>query len=339
MDVRNLDGRTVLVTGAASGIGRATALACGRRGASLVLCDVNEAGLADTASQLRALGRAVLTRRVDVSKEGEMREFADVVHGEREAVDLLINNAGVGLGAGFLDTSLEDWEWILGINLRGVILGCHFFIPKMVARGRGGHVVNVSSMAALAPSETLSAYSTTKCAVLGLSEALADELGRHGIGVTAVCPGADRHAHRGGHRDARRPRRPCGAGARQGDVPPPGLYRRAHGGEPAPRRPARAAGGADLARVVGRLRASSPQPRRAALDAAPGGGADARRSPDGSEPVAEGEDTDHGERQRRLGRGAEHQADEGADAHPTGLDQIASRAVLADHRADEGPEQ
>lgn len=189
MDVTHLEGRTALVTGAASGIGRALALECGRRGASLVICDVNEKGLADTELQLRALGRSVLTRRVDVANEAEWRELATVVHADHEAVDLLVNNAGVGLGGGFLDTTLEDWNWILGINLRGVILGCHFFVPAMVARRKGGHVINVSSMAALAPSETLSAYATTKCAVLGFSEALADELQWHGIGVTAACPG------------------------------------------------------------------------------------------------------------------------------------------------------
>lgn len=189
MDVTRLDGKLVLITGAGSGIGRATALACGRRGAALALCDINEAGLAATVETLRGMGCTVLSRRVDVARDEDMRAFADAVHAEFPAVDLLVNNAGVGLGGGFLDTSMQDWDWILGINLRGVILGCHYFLPKMVERGRGGHVVNVSSMAALAPSSILSAYATTKCAVLGLSEALVDELEPYGIGVTAICPG------------------------------------------------------------------------------------------------------------------------------------------------------
>ena len=105
------------------------------------------------------------------------------------AVDILMNNAGVGLAASFLDTSLEDWDWLLRINLRGVIHGCHCFVPPMVSRGVGGHVVNVASLAAYIPSETLSAYTTSKYAVLGLSEALHNELHRHRIGVTVVCPG------------------------------------------------------------------------------------------------------------------------------------------------------
>jgi len=189
MDVTNLSGKTVLVTGAASGIGKETALAFAHRGAALVICDLNEAGLGETAALVRSMGRDVITRRVDVANRDDVREFAAAVHAQVDAVDILMNNAGVGLGAGFLDTSLEDWEWIVGINLKGVIHGCHFFLPPMVARGHGGHVINVASAAAFIATEALAAYSTTKYGVFGLSEALRDELQRHRIGVTAVCPG------------------------------------------------------------------------------------------------------------------------------------------------------
>lgn len=189
MDTTRLHGKTALVTGAGSGIGRETALAFARAGADVVVCDVNEAGLAATEAAARALGREVMARVVDVAQREDMRRFAAEVHGEREAVDILMNNAGVGLGARFRDTSLEDWDWIAGINLWGVIHGCHFFIPPMVGRGRGGHVVNVSSAAGYLATEPLAAYCTTKFAVLGLAEALADELARHSIGVTAICPG------------------------------------------------------------------------------------------------------------------------------------------------------
>ena len=189
MDVSKLSGATVLVTGAASGIGRESALAFARRGADLVICDRNAEGLAETAEQIQALGRDVRASTVDVSSAEQMRDFAEMVHGEVEAVDILMNNAGVGLGGGFLDTSLEDWEWIISINLEGVIHGCHYFVPKMVERARGGHIVNVSSAAGYFASQALAAYCTTKFAVLGLSEALRDELAPHGIGVTAICPG------------------------------------------------------------------------------------------------------------------------------------------------------
>jgi NAD(P)-dependent dehydrogenase (short-subunit alcohol dehydrogenase family) len=189
MDVGTLGGKWALVTGAASGIGRATALAFARRGADLIVCDVNAESLAETERAAVTLGRRVLSRRVDVASVDEMRSFAEWVHHEIEAVDVLMNNAGVGLGASTLHTSLEDWRWIIGVNLWGVIYGCHFFVPPMVRRGRGGHVVNVSSAAGYVATEPLAAYSTTKFAVLGLSEALRQELRPHRIGVTTVCPG------------------------------------------------------------------------------------------------------------------------------------------------------
>jgi len=189
VNLNNLNGKTVLVTGAASGIGRETALAFARRGARLAICDLDEKGLDETAERIRALGREVQALRVDVASREQMQGFADSVHAEVEAVDILMNNAGVGLGAAFLDTTLDDWDWIVGINLKGVVHGCHFFIPKMVERGRGGHVVNVASAAGYLASSALSAYVATKYAVLGLSESLLDELRPHRIGVTAVCPG------------------------------------------------------------------------------------------------------------------------------------------------------
>jgi NAD(P)-dependent dehydrogenase (short-subunit alcohol dehydrogenase family) len=189
MDTSNLRGRSVLVTGAGSGIGRETALLAARRGADLAICDLDEAGLADLETAAHDFGARVLARRVDVASVDQMGEFAEAVHAEAGAVDLLVNNAGVGLGAAFLDTDLEDWNWILGVNLMGVVHGCHFFVPRMVERGAGGHVVNVSSMAGFFASPSLAAYSATKFAVLGLSEALREELRPHGIGVTAICPG------------------------------------------------------------------------------------------------------------------------------------------------------
>ncbi len=183
-----MDGKLALVTGAGSGIGRETALLCARRGANLAVCDVNEVGLEETASEARRLGSDVLTERVDVSDRAQMQAFAGAVHERVAAVDLLVNNAGVGLGAGFLETPLEDWEWIVPINLMGVVHGCHFFVPAMVERRRG-HVVNISSAAGFFANPALAAYTATKFAVLGLSEALRIELRPHGIGVSAICPG------------------------------------------------------------------------------------------------------------------------------------------------------
>ncbi|MDX1650514.1 MAG: SDR family NAD(P)-dependent oxidoreductase [Myxococcota bacterium] len=189
MDVRSLEGRVAVVTGAASGIGRATALAFAGRGADLALCDLDEAGLAGTAEAAEGMGRRALTRRVDVADAEAVAGFAAAVQAELGTPHLLMNNAGVGLGGGFLETSLEDWEWILGVNLKGVVHGCHAFLPRMVEAGGPRHVINVASLAAFVPSESLSAYVTSKFAVLGLTESLAIELRRFGIGATAICPG------------------------------------------------------------------------------------------------------------------------------------------------------
>jgi NAD(P)-dependent dehydrogenase (short-subunit alcohol dehydrogenase family) len=185
----DLTGRVVAITGAGSGIGRELALLCARRGANLALCDINDAALADTAAAARGYGRDVLTARVDVSEPEQMAAFAAETFGHFGGVHILVNNAGVGLLGGFLDTSLKDWDWLVSINLMGVVHGCDAFLPAMIESARGGHVVNLSSAAGLLANPQLSAYSATKFAVLGLSEALRSELRPHRIGVTAVCPG------------------------------------------------------------------------------------------------------------------------------------------------------
>ena len=187
-DIR-FDDKNVLVTGAANGIGRATALLFASRGGRMFLCDIDEKGLSETAELAKGYGYPVRTDRIDVSDREQMRTYAESIHGEVAALDVLVNNAGVGLAGGCLDTSLEDWDWVIGINLWGVIYGCHFFVPQMVERRAGGQVVNVSSAAGFVATADLAAYSTTKFAVFGLSEALRDELEPHGIGVSAICPG------------------------------------------------------------------------------------------------------------------------------------------------------
>jgi NAD(P)-dependent dehydrogenase (short-subunit alcohol dehydrogenase family) len=182
-----LENKLALVTGAGSGIGRATARALAEAGARLVVVDIDE-GRVDAVK--RELGdRCVLGKRVDVSNREAMRALADEVHQGRGPLDVLVNNAGVGHSGGVLGSTLEDWDWVVGVNLWGVVHGCHFFVPRMVARGGGGHVVNVASGFGLFAAAGVAPYCTTKFAVVGLTESLRAELAPHGIGVSAICPG------------------------------------------------------------------------------------------------------------------------------------------------------
>ena len=187
--VTQMNGKAVLVTGAAGGIGKETALAFARLGADIFFCDTNPEGIRTTVAAIKALGCKVFGKRVDVANRDEMAAFADDVHSRVEAVDILVNNAGVGLAARFQDTTLDDWDWILGINLKGVIHGLHFFVPAMVKRGQGGHVVNIASALGYMSGQMTSAYGTTKFGVVGLTESLRMELRPEGIGVSAICPG------------------------------------------------------------------------------------------------------------------------------------------------------
>src|SRR5690606_7921808 len=158
-----------------------------REGARIAACDIDQARVDALAAELG--DRTLLARKVDVSDRLAVRLFADEVHALAPAADVIVNNAGVGLGGLFLETSLEDWDWLLGVNLRGVIHGCHFFIPKMVERGTGGHVVTLSSILGIYPAAHVTAYVATKVPVRGFSQALREELAPHDIGVTAICPG------------------------------------------------------------------------------------------------------------------------------------------------------
>jgi NADP-dependent 3-hydroxy acid dehydrogenase YdfG len=183
----NFRDRIVVVTGAGSGIGRATALAFAQRGARIAACDVDQARLDALEAELG--DRALVVSRVDVADRMQMSGFAGAVHALAPAADVVVNNAGVAVGGPFLETSLDDWDWVIDINLRGVVHGCHFFAPNMVSAGRGGHIVNISSIFGIYPAVHTSAYVATKFAVRGFSLSLRDELAPHKIGVTAICPG------------------------------------------------------------------------------------------------------------------------------------------------------
>lgn len=183
-------GQLVLVTGAGSGIGRATAFAFAESGARVVAVDRDAESAARTAELARLIGAPeAWAETVDVSDEQAMEKLAEKVAAEYGVVDVLINNAGIGLSGSFFDTTPEDWRKVLDVNLWGVIHGCRLFGKQMAERGQGGHIVNTASAAAFQPSKALPAYSTSKAAVLMLSECLRAELSGQGIGVSAICPG------------------------------------------------------------------------------------------------------------------------------------------------------
>ncbi|MFJ3584439.1 SDR family oxidoreductase [Streptomyces sp. NPDC090127] len=183
-------GQLVLVTGAASGIGRATAFAFAEAGARVVAVDRDGEGAARTAEMARLIGAPeAWGETVDVSDEQAMEKLAAKVASEHGIVDVLVNNAGIGLSGSFFATTSEDWKKVLDVNLWGVIHGCRIFGGQMAERGQGGHIVNTASAAAFQPSRALPAYSTSKAAVLMLSECLRAELAGQGIGVSAICPG------------------------------------------------------------------------------------------------------------------------------------------------------
>ncbi|MCH0564457.1 SDR family oxidoreductase [Streptomyces sp. MUM 2J] len=183
-------GQLVLVTGAGSGIGRATAFAFAEAGARVVAVDRDAESAARTAELARLVGAPeAWAETADVSDEQAMEKLAEKVHTELGVVDVLVNNAGIGLSGGFFDTTSDDWRKVLDVNLWGVIHGCRLFGQRMSERGQGGHIVNIASAAAYQPSRALPAYSTSKAAVLMLSACLRAELAGQGIGVTAICPG------------------------------------------------------------------------------------------------------------------------------------------------------
>jgi NAD(P)-dependent dehydrogenase (short-subunit alcohol dehydrogenase family) len=182
-------GRVAVVTGAGSGIGRSTALLLARLGATVHAADLDEPGAAAVVAEIESAGGAGAAHHVDVSDPASVERLAKRVFDTEGAVDVLHNNAGVGHGGPVDETTLEDWQRVLGVNLMGVVHGVHYFVPRMLRQGRPAHVVNTASMAGLVPVGEMAPYATSKHAVVGLSESLNAELAPRGIHVSAICPG------------------------------------------------------------------------------------------------------------------------------------------------------
>ncbi|HWU68902.1 MAG TPA: SDR family oxidoreductase [Stenotrophobium sp.] len=182
-------GKLVIVTGAGSGFGRETALLFAEQGADVVAVDINLEAAERSAELARLLGAQAWAKRADVGSAAQMEALASWVERELGAPDVVVNNAGIAISGSFLDTSTDDWERILGVNLWGVIHGAQLFGRQMVAAGKHGHIINVASAAAFAPSRTLAAYATTKAAVRMLGDCIRGELAEKHIRVSTICPG------------------------------------------------------------------------------------------------------------------------------------------------------
>lgn len=191
MTTRNLDDRVAVVTGAASGIGRATAQQLADKGCHLALVDVDESGLEETRSLVARNDRRRTTHIADVSDKARMQALPDEVAAAHGQVHILVNNAGVTVGAMFDDHSIEDIEWVVGVNLWGVLYGCKFFLPHL-KQADWAQIVNLSSMFGFYGMPGQSCYSMTKAGVKALSEALWTELANTNVSVTSVHPGVIR---------------------------------------------------------------------------------------------------------------------------------------------------
>ena len=182
----DLAGRTAVVTGGASGIGRAIALELAGAGMHVVVADIEPAPARDVAAEIEAVGTRAVAVPTDVSDFDAVQALADAAYAEFGAVHVVCNNAGVLIFGDLQDLKIEDWNWLLGVNVFGVLHGIYAFLPRMLASGEPGHIVNTASIAALSGDGI---YGVSKSAILNITETLRRDLEGTPIGVTALCPG------------------------------------------------------------------------------------------------------------------------------------------------------
>jgi NAD(P)-dependent dehydrogenase (short-subunit alcohol dehydrogenase family) len=187
--MQELAGKTAFVTGGASGIGLALGRAFAEAGMQVMLADIETEALAAAVKSLHNFGPDVRGVTCDVSDASSVERAAAASFAAFGNVHVVCNNAGVAGGSGIDDISLDDWRWVLDVNLMGVLHGVHAFLPHMRAHGEGGHFVNTASMAGMLSGLGFSPYSASKFAVVTMSEGLATHLKPLGIGVTVLCPG------------------------------------------------------------------------------------------------------------------------------------------------------
>lgn len=201
----DLRGKVAVITGGASGIGLAVAKACAAAGMKLVLADIEQGALDAVSAEFTGQGVEVLAQRVDVSDPDQVEALAAATYERFGAAHFLMNNAGVVTGGKAWEQTLEDWNWVLGVDLWGVIYGIRSFVPRMLAGGEPGHIVNTASIAGLLAMPGIAPYDVAKSGVVSLSECLHHDLRASDsvIGVSVLCPG--RVASRIGESDRNRP--------------------------------------------------------------------------------------------------------------------------------------
>ncbi len=184
-----LGGKVAAITGAGSGIGRATAVLLARHGARVHIADIDAEAAANVAGEIEAAGGTAAAHELDVSDPAAVEAFAAKLFETEGAIDVLHNNAGIGHAANIEATTAEDWRRVIDVNLLGVAYGMQAFVPRMLRQGRPAAVVNTASQAGLMPAAKMAPYCASKYGVVGMSEALNAELAHRGIHVSALCPG------------------------------------------------------------------------------------------------------------------------------------------------------
>lgn len=186
--MQDLAGRVAVITGGGSGIGLATARRLAREGMRIVLADVQQDALDAAVKEIQGLGAETIGVRTDVGDLNQVKTLADRTWAHFGGAHLVFNNAGVAIFGPIQEMKHEDWEWVLRVDLWGVIHGVEAFVPRMIAQNQGGHIVNTASFAGLVPNEGLGVYCVAKYGVVALSECLSRDLRPHGIGVSVLCP-------------------------------------------------------------------------------------------------------------------------------------------------------
>ncbi|MDA1074424.1 MAG: SDR family NAD(P)-dependent oxidoreductase [Proteobacteria bacterium] len=187
--MQDVTGKVAFITGGASGMGLAMARSFSAAGMKVVIADIEQTALDAAAAEFEASNADVLTLKVDVTDRNAMEQAARKTLDRFEKVHVICNNAGVAVGGNVSDMEYSDWDWVMGVNVNGVINGIQTFLKRIKAHGEGGHIVNTASLAGHIPVPRLSVYNTSKYAVVGLSEAMRLDLAADGIGVSVLCPG------------------------------------------------------------------------------------------------------------------------------------------------------